>query len=171
MTVYYATLFVPRMGRPSGMLALHSPFLARAPTLSSPHMRSAHVESLLDNTCKCQTLHTWVYILVLVMRHSRRLKSKFDRAQDIVTLRLAFYKGDERTRRFKVKTFDSNGQKKKYKFTSSGSTLGFEDFQLDSDETVKIMITPINPNKDDWISITEVSRQSFCGFKLNFICT
>lgn len=44
-----------------------------------------------------------------------------------------------------------------YDFTSSGHTLGFETFRLNSDETYELYITPKDPKSEVWLSITEVS--------------
>ncbi|CAN0252790.1 unnamed protein product [Ascophyllum nodosum] len=85
-----------------------------------------------------------------------RLTFEFDSAQDIVEINIAFYKGDERTRAFKVKTWDTSGDKITTEFTSGGETDGFEAFSLGSDETTKLAIFPASPNEDDWLSISEV---------------
>ena len=73
-------------------------------------------------------------------------------------INIAFHKGDERTRAFKVKTWDTSGNKITTKFTSSGETDGFEAFSLGSDETTKLVIFPVSPNSDDWLSISEVGH-------------
>lgn len=73
-------------------------------------------------------------------------------------MQMAFYKGDERTRSFTVTTFNNRESQSEitYHFTSSGETLGYEKFELDSDETYELYITPDDPNEEDWIGITEV---------------
>ena len=87
-----------------------------------------------------------------------RLKFEFGSAQDIVEINIAFHKGDERTRAFKVKTWDASGDTITTKFISSGETDGFEAFSLGSDETTKLVIFPVSPNSDDWLSISEVGH-------------
>lgn len=71
-------------------------------------------------------------------------------------MQIAFHKGDERTRTLDV--FD-NGD---YRSTiaSSGSTLGYQSFDLSTDETedIKLCLEDPNMNKDVWLSITEVRR-------------
>ena len=89
-----------------------------------------------------------------------RLTFEFDSAQDIVEINIAFYKGDERTRAFKVKTWDTSGDKITTEFTSGGETDGFEAFSLGSDETTKLAIFPASPNEDDWLSISEVGHSA-----------
>lgn len=76
--------------------------------------------------------------------------------QDIVEIRIAFYKGEERTRSFLVKMWADDGRKETKTFTSSGETKGFEAFQLDTDDTVKLQIAPASPNSLDWLTIYEV---------------
>lgn len=76
-------------------------------------------------------------------------------------LQIAFYKGDERTRSFSVTTYNQDDQSQiTYDFTSSGTTLGYESFTLNSDETYRLYITPAEPNYDDWLSITEVANKT-----------
>lgn len=71
---------------------------------------------------------------------------------------MAFFKGDERTRSFRAITTDSGGDKNIYSFTTSGETDGFESFELNTDETVQLVIKADDPNKYDWLSIFEVGR-------------
>lgn len=87
-----------------------------------------------------------------------RLFYSFDTPQNIVTLDLAFYKGDERTRSFGVKTYNAHRDygSEYLTFTSSGSTLGFESFELNSNQTSYMYLAPRGENYQDWMSITEV---------------
>ncbi|CAN0466604.1 unnamed protein product, partial [Laminaria digitata] len=78
----------------------------------------------------------------------------FEVPQDIVTLQIAFHRGDESTRTLDV--FDNGSHHRT--ITSSGSTLGYQDFNLYTDETKDIKICVWDPawNTDVWLSITEV---------------
>ncbi|CAN0430983.1 unnamed protein product, partial [Scytosiphon promiscuus] len=78
----------------------------------------------------------------------------FGQAQDIVRMQVAFHRGDERTRTLDV--FD-NGLLHST-ITSSGSTLGFESFDLSTDETENIKLCLGDPenNTNVFVSITEV---------------
>lgn len=85
----------------------------------------------------------------------------WEEAQYIIEMRLAFYKGDERTRAFTVKIFDGDDiELNSYDYTSSGGTLEHELFAVDGPDVSKVMITPAEPNVFDWFSVTEVSRPS-----------
>lgn len=87
-----------------------------------------------------------------------RLFYSFEDDPNIVTLNLAFYKGDERTRQFFVKTYSSDRsvENQMLTFTSSGATLGFESFEINSNQTSYMYVAPSGDNYYDWISITEV---------------
>ncbi|CAM9135087.1 unnamed protein product, partial [Laminaria digitata] len=78
----------------------------------------------------------------------------FEEPQDIVRMRIAFHKGDENTRTLYVV---DNGSYHST-ITSSGSTLGFQNFNIDTDETEEIMLCLGDPlwYTDTWLSITEV---------------
>ena len=65
---------------------------------------------------------------------------------------IAFYKGDERTREFKVKVNGSSQNE----FESSGEREGFERFELNTDETETIVLEALRLSGDEWIAITEV---------------
>lgn len=84
--------------------------------------------------------------------------------QDIVRLEIAFYKGDIRQRLFDVTTLDTSGKTCTYpRFLSTGTTLGFESWDLNSDETVKVCLQYApNPalSTNTWFSITEVTHRS-----------
>ncbi|CAM9164599.1 unnamed protein product, partial [Laminaria digitata] len=75
----------------------------------------------------------------------------FEEPQDIVEVKLAFYKGKEDTRTLKV--YDNGSYHSKIK--SSGSTNGYQTFELDTDETEELKFC-LNDDDDVWISITEV---------------
>lgn len=89
--------------------------------------------------------------------NTARLTFRLDDPQDIVELNIAFFKGDERTRTFLVKSWNEEGVKTTRYFTSSGTITGFENFEIDTEETVKLQIVPSSPNTLDWLSIVEVS--------------
>ncbi|CAN0410730.1 unnamed protein product, partial [Ascophyllum nodosum] len=89
-------------------------------------------EDLLDSNC--QIMYT------------------FEEPQDIVRMLIAFYKGDERTRKLNVKL---NGSARSV-IQSSGETDGFESFELETDETETLTLEAVNLRGDEWISITEV---------------
>lgn len=81
----------------------------------------------------------------------------FEDPQDIVRLEIAFYKGDERTRAFSVTTFNDFGSSSfNYEFVSSGGTLDYELFEINSSGVLEMFITPLDPNFNDWLSIVEV---------------
>ncbi|CAN0393847.1 unnamed protein product, partial [Scytosiphon promiscuus] len=82
----------------------------------------------------------------------------FGEPQDIVSMQVAFHKGDERTRTLDV--FD-NGLHDST-ITSSGSTLGYQSFDLSTDETEDIKLCLADPenNTGVWLSITEVRFKS-----------
>lgn len=68
---------------------------------------------------------------------------------------MAFFRGDERTRTFIVKTWDEDGTREKNTFTSSGKTQDFESFHVGAEGAVKLQIIPASPNALDWLSIYE----------------
>lgn len=77
--------------------------------------------------------------------------------QDVVRLDISFHRGDERTRAFSVTTYNLEGDSSStFGFTSSGTTNGYEEFQLNAADVYELHITPIDPNSHDWFSITEV---------------
>ncbi|CAN0315494.1 unnamed protein product, partial [Scytosiphon promiscuus] len=76
----------------------------------------------------------------------------FATAQDIDTLNIYFYRGDERVRTLKVT--DNNGL---YQIiTSSGTTDGFESFNIYTDETSSLTMEALGLGSTDWISMNEV---------------
>lgn len=89
-----------------------------------------------------------------------KLWYRFGEPQYLHSVELAFFRGDQRTRSFKVKTFDSDNRRTTTKFTSSGETDGFESFKIDNDDVTKLYIQPAAPDKDEWISIKEVKSVS-----------
>lgn len=82
------------------------------------------------------------------------IKYSFDNPQDIVDIKIAFYKGTEDTRTLKV--YNNGNYLKKIK--SSGKTNKFQTFSLDTDETeqLKLYLDDYQSNSDVWFSITEV---------------
>ena len=79
--------------------------------------------------------------------------------QDIRWLKVALYKGEERTRMFEVKLDNTNGvDDEDYEFTSCGCTNGFEYYTLDSDETQELCIEPKGLDESEWFSVTEVRQ-------------
>lgn len=81
----------------------------------------------------------------------------FGEPQYLDSISVAFHKGDERTRSFLVRTFNSDDTRQVENFTSSGATNGFESFAIGREDVIKLYIQPIDPNVNDWISIKEVS--------------
>eukprot|EP00904_Undaria_pinnatifida_P012875 jgi/Undpi1/8718/HiC_scaffold_25.g11183.m1 len=81
----------------------------------------------------------------------------FEEPQDIVSMKIAFHKGDERTRKLDVyETYDDGKNKSQIK--SSGKTLGYETFYLNTDETEKIKLC-LDGDDDEWLSITELTPE------------
>ena len=81
----------------------------------------------------------------------------FDEPQDIVDVNIAFHKGAERTRTLNV----YNNGDFFTQIVSSGSTNGYEEFGLDSDETADLTLCLDDSMSDsDWLSITEVGARS-----------
>ena len=80
----------------------------------------------------------------------------FEVAQDLVSMSIAFHKGNENTRTLDV--FD-NG-KHHSTITSSGKTLDYQYFDLYTDETKDLKLCLDDPKwyTDVWLSITEVRR-------------
>ena len=76
----------------------------------------------------------------------------FEEPQDIVRVLNAFYKGKDRTRELKIKL---NGSSRSV-IQSSGETDGFEDFELNANETETLTLEGLGLRGDEWISITEV---------------
>ena len=70
-------------------------------------------------------------------------------------LLIAFYEGEDRTRKFKVKL---NGSSSYYIIQSSGETDGFEAFELDTDKTKTLNLEGVDLRGDEWVSITEVGH-------------
>lgn len=87
-----------------------------------------------------------------------KLWYRFEDPQYLDSVELAFYKGDQRTRSFLVKTFNSDNTRMTVRFTSSGVTDGFESFEVGRDDVAKMYIQPIAPDRDEWISIKEVRQ-------------
>ena len=77
----------------------------------------------------------------------------FQEPQDIELIRVAFFKGDERTREVKVEV---NGSQRAV-IESSGETLDFEDFELTADEATTVSLESLGLSGSEWISLTEVS--------------
>lgn len=85
--------------------------------------------------------------------HNCELTFGFEDPQDIEQVRIAFYKGDERTRELKVKV---NG----YNFVtivSSGETSDYEDFDLNAEGVSSMVLEGLGLAAEEWISITEAS--------------
>lgn len=76
----------------------------------------------------------------------------FGEPQDIAVMRIAFYKGSQRTRRLKVKV---NGSTDSI-IESSGQTDNFEDFELETIDTNEVTFEALGLRGEDWISFTEV---------------
>ena len=80
----------------------------------------------------------------------------FGEPQDIVKVKIAFYKGTENTRKLNVY---GNGVYHS-QIESSGTTNGYQSFYLDTDETEKLTfhLDHWESNPSMWLSITEVGR-------------
>ena len=76
----------------------------------------------------------------------------FEEAQDIVRMRIAFHKGNENQRWLRVKLNGSTHST----IESSGETLGYQNFALNSDETEDLSLEAVSLDGDEWISIKEV---------------
>ena len=83
----------------------------------------------------------------------------FEQPQDILQMLIAFYKGDERANKLKVKVNGSS----QYIIESSGETNGFEAFELDFYGTESLALEGLGLHRDEWISITEVSTLVRCS--------
>ena len=81
-----------------------------------------------------------------------RITYYFDEPQDIVQMRIAFHKGDENQRWLTVRLNGSTYST----IESSGSTLDYQTFYLNSDETADLSLEAVGLDGDEWISITEV---------------
>lgn len=89
-----------------------------------------------------------------------KLRYKFEDPQELISVDLAFYKGDERKRAFRILTFDSDNERKTYQFTSGGETALLESFEIGRKNVAKVVIQLDKPDKKKWISIIEVISQS-----------
>lgn len=70
-------------------------------------------------------------------------------------MKLSFYKGDERTRSFKVK-LDNNGvDDMEYEFTST-QTLDYENYLLNSDETKELCLESTGLKNSEWFNPNEI---------------
>lgn len=76
----------------------------------------------------------------------------FDEPQDVISMNIAFLKGDERTRKVKVLGDGSSLGT----FTSSGDTLDFENWTLNAKDVSSIKLVARGLRYNDWLSITEV---------------
>lgn len=89
------------------------------------------------------------------------IKYMFEDAQDIVRMRVAFHKGDENIRTLNVYVDGQyDGQ-----FESSGSSLGYQNYLLNTQGTTKITLyhDDDGTNTDEWLSLTEVR---FSGLRI-----
>ena len=78
-----------------------------------------------------------------------------DEPQDLVEIQVAFYKGKEDKSTLKV----YNNGRYHGKIKSSGSTNGYQTFELDTNETEELKLR-LDDDGDVWISITEVRPRS-----------
>ena len=76
----------------------------------------------------------------------------FDEPQAINVMRIAFYKGSERTRRLEVKINGSTNSE----IESSGQTDQFEDFDLNVDNVVEVSLQTVGLDSNEWIALLEV---------------
>lgn len=68
-------------------------------------------------------------------------------------MRIAFYKGEERTRKLKVKVNGFNF----VTIESSGETTDYEDFDLNAEGVSSIVLEALGLANEEWISMTEAS--------------
>lgn len=80
------------------------------------------------------------------------MEFEFDTPQDVISMNIAFHKGDERTRKIKVLGDGSSLGT----FTSSGTTLDFENWTLNAVDVSTIKLVARGLGYNDWLSITEV---------------
>ena len=85
-----------------------------------------------------------------------KITYNFEEPQDIVRLNINFYRGDERVRTLKIE--GSGGFEQT--ITSSGTTNGYERFDVNTDETSWLSMEGQNLQSTEWISITEVRTDS-----------
>lgn len=79
------------------------------------------------------------------------IEFSFDSPQDVLSMNIAFHKGDTRVRTVEVFGDGSSlGE-----FTSSGTTVGYENWTLNAKDVTAIKIIPKYLG-NDWISLTEV---------------
>ena len=83
-----------------------------------------------------------------------KITYEFDDPQDIDVMRIAFYKGSERTRKLKVGINGSTHSE----IVSSGQTDQFEDFELDVENVNEVTFEGLELGWDDWIALLEVWR-------------
>lgn len=77
---------------------------------------------------------------------------EFEEPQDLVSMKIAFYKGDESKQEFKLRV---NGEVVT-KLESSGETDGYETFMLNTDETSSLGLEGLGMDGDEYMSIIEV---------------
>lgn len=75
--------------------------------------------------------------------------------QDIVRMKVSFWKGDTRNRSFKVETKNRGVDDEEYEFTSK-RTNDYENYYLYSDETEELCVESINLGNSEWFSPNEV---------------
>ncbi|CAN0032933.1 unnamed protein product [Laminaria digitata] len=80
------------------------------------------------------------------------LEYAFESPQDVLSMNIAFHKGDERTRKLKVLGDGSSLGT----FTSSGTTLDYENWTLNAADVSTIKLVARGLGNNDWLSITEV---------------
>ncbi|CAN0457025.1 unnamed protein product, partial [Scytosiphon promiscuus] len=84
------------------------------------------------------------------------MEFEFDTPQDVISMNIAFHKGDERTRKIKVLGDGSSLGT----FTSSGTTLDFENWTLNAADVSTVKLVARGLGYNDWLSITEASKRS-----------
>lgn len=98
-----------------------------------------------------------------------KITYEFEEPQDIVRLNIKFFKGDQRVRTLNVSSSDGFSKT----ITSSGSSDGYESFDVNTDETAWLTMEPVDLGSREWISLIEVGecifrfspkrRKSACG--------
>ena len=107
------------------------------------------------NTRDGTTSTRWSCKVDLIDGKNCEITFEFDDAQDIALMRIAFYKGDERTRKLKVIVNSSS----LVIIESSGTTDEFEVFAVNTDETKNLTLKALGLAGEEWISFKEVRSQ------------
>ena len=97
------------------------------------------------------------------------IKYYFEEPQDIVRLNVAFHRGTENIRTLNV----YNNGEFHTQIESSGATLEYQEFAVNTDETADLSLCLDDPesNTRTWLSITEVGAGSFACIAIESCCS